>query len=30
MGSAYTIARRDGVLTGAADPRHRGTLALGY
>jgi gamma-glutamyltranspeptidase/glutathione hydrolase len=31
MGSTYTIARRrDGVLTGAADPRHRGTLALGY
>ncbi len=30
MGSAYTIARKDGVLTGAADPRHRGTTAVGY
>ena len=30
MGSAYTIARKDGVLTGASDPRHRGTLAVGY
>jgi gamma-glutamyltranspeptidase/glutathione hydrolase len=30
MGSAYTIMRKDGLLTGAADPRHRGTLALGY
>ena len=30
MGSAYTIARRNGVLTGASDPRHRGTLAAGY
>ena len=30
MGSANTIARKDGVLTGASDPRQRGTLALGY
>ncbi len=30
MGSAYTIARKDGLLTGAADPRHRGTNAVGY
>ena len=30
MGSAYSIARKDGVLTGASDPRHRGTLAVGY
>ncbi len=31
MGSANTIARSpDGVLTGASDPRQRGTLAAGY
>ncbi len=31
MGSANTIARSsDGVLTGASDPRQRGTLAVGY
>jgi gamma-glutamyltranspeptidase/glutathione hydrolase len=30
MGSANTIARKDGWLTGASDPRQRGTLALGY
>jgi gamma-glutamyltranspeptidase/glutathione hydrolase len=30
MGSAYTIARNRGVLTGASDPRHRGALALGF
>ncbi len=30
MGSANTIARKDGVLTGASDPRQRGTLAVGY
>ena len=31
MGSADTIARTpDGLLTGAADPRQRGTLAVGY
>jgi gamma-glutamyltranspeptidase / glutathione hydrolase len=30
MGSANSIARKDGVLTGASDPRQRGTLALGY
>jgi gamma-glutamyltranspeptidase/glutathione hydrolase len=30
MGSAYSIVRKDGVLTGAADPRHRGTAAIGY
>ncbi|XCP53975.1 gamma-glutamyltransferase [Methylocystis echinoides] len=30
IGSAYTIARKDGLLTGAADPRHRGALAEGY
>ncbi len=30
MGSAYTITRKDGVLTGSADPRHRGTSAVGY
>ncbi len=30
MGSAYTIARKGGILTGASDPRHRGTLAIGY
>jgi gamma-glutamyltranspeptidase/glutathione hydrolase len=30
MGSAYTIARKGGILTGASDPRHRGTLAVGY
>jgi len=30
MGSAYTIGRQNGVLTGAADPRHRGTFAVGY
>ncbi len=31
MGSANTIARGpDGVLTGASDPRQRGTLAVGY
>jgi gamma-glutamyltranspeptidase len=30
MGSASTIARKDGVLTGASDPRQRGTLAAGY
>jgi gamma-glutamyltranspeptidase/glutathione hydrolase len=30
MGSAYTIARKNGKLMGASDPRHRGTLALGY
>ena len=31
MGSANTIARNsDGVLTGASDPRQRGTLAVGY
>ena len=31
MGSAETIARSaDGVLTGASDPRQRGTLAVGY
>ena len=30
MGSANTIAREGGVLTGASDPRQRGTLAAGY
>ena len=31
MGSANTIARSpDGLLTGASDPRMRGTLAIGY
>jgi gamma-glutamyltranspeptidase/glutathione hydrolase len=31
MGSANTIARTpDGLLTGASDPRQRGTLAVGY
>lgn len=30
LGSAYSIARKNGVLMGASDPRHRGTLALGY
>ena len=31
MGSANSIARtKDGVLTGASDPRQRGTLAVGY
>ncbi len=30
MGSANTIARVGGVLTGASDPRQRGTLAAGY
>ena len=31
MGSANTIARSaDGTLTGASDPRQRGTLAVGY
>jgi len=30
IGSANTIQRKDGVLTGASDPRQRGTLALGY
>ncbi len=31
MGSADTIARApDGTLTGASDPRQRGTLAVGY
>ena len=31
MGSANTIGRSsDGVLTGASDPRQRGTLAVGY
>jgi gamma-glutamyltranspeptidase / glutathione hydrolase len=31
MGSANTIARApDGALTGASDPRQRGTLAVGY
>ncbi len=31
MGSAETIARSaDGALTGASDPRQRGTLAVGY
>ena len=31
MGSANTIARApDGLLTGASDPRQRGTLAVGY
>ena len=30
MGSANTIGRKDGVLTGASDPRQRGTLAVGY
>jgi gamma-glutamyltranspeptidase/glutathione hydrolase len=30
MGSASTIERKDGVLTGASDPRQRGTLAIGY
>ena len=31
MGSADTIARTpDGLLTGASDPRQRGTLAVGY
>ena len=31
MGSTNTIARApDGVLTGASDPRQRGTLAVGY
>ncbi len=30
MGSAYTIARKGGMLMGASDPRHRGTLAVGY
>ncbi len=31
MGSASTIARApDGTLTGASDPRQRGTLAVGY
>ena len=30
MGSAYSIARKNGELMGASDPRHRGTLALGF
>jgi gamma-glutamyltranspeptidase / glutathione hydrolase len=30
MGSANTIERKNGVLTGASDPRQRGTLAVGY
>jgi gamma-glutamyltranspeptidase/glutathione hydrolase len=31
MGSANSIARtKDGILTGASDPRQRGTLAVGY
>ena len=31
MGSANTILRSpNGVLTGASDPRQRGTLAVGY
>ncbi len=30
MGSAYSIARNAGTLTGASDPRHRGSLAVGY
>jgi hypothetical protein len=30
MGSANTIGRWEGVLTGASDPRQRGTLAVGY
>ena len=31
MGSANSILRsKDGVLTGASDPRQRGTLAVGY
>jgi gamma-glutamyltranspeptidase/glutathione hydrolase len=30
MVSAYSIARRNGELMGAADSRHRGSLALGY
>lgn len=30
MGSAYSIARRNGELTGASDPRHRGAAAVGY
>jgi gamma-glutamyltranspeptidase/glutathione hydrolase len=31
IGSANSIARtKDGVLTGASDPRQRGTLAVGY
>ena len=31
MGSTNTIARApDGMLTGASDPRQRGTLAVGY
>jgi len=30
MGSASTIERKDGVLTGASDPRQSGTLAVGY
>jgi gamma-glutamyltranspeptidase len=31
MRSANTIARsKDGTLTGASDPRQRGTLAVGY
>jgi gamma-glutamyltranspeptidase / glutathione hydrolase len=30
MGVASTIARTNGVWTGAADPRRRGGLAVGY
>ena len=29
-GSASSIARRDGLLFGAADPRQKGTSAAGY
>ena len=30
MGSAYSITRNNGELMGASDPRHRGSLALGF
>ena len=30
MGSANSIARKNGDLMGASDPRHRGSLALGF